>query len=55
MRKTIQRKLLTVIQLQTILKEVEATVNARPIVYLTRAQRCVYALAELNVFKVIYL
>ena len=32
-RKTIQRKLLTVIQLQTILKEVEATVNARPVVY----------------------
>ena len=33
MRKTIQRKLLTVIQLQTILKEVEATINARPLVY----------------------
>ena len=33
MRKTIQRKLLTVIQLQTILKEVEATINARPLMY----------------------
>ena len=33
MRKTIQRKHLTVIQLQTILKEVEATVNARPLGY----------------------
>ena len=33
MRKTIQKNLLTVIQLQTILKEVEATINARPLVY----------------------
>ena len=34
MRKTIQKNLLTVIQLQTILKEVEATINARPLVYI---------------------
>ena len=34
MRKTIQKTLLTVIQLQTILKEVEATINARPLVYI---------------------
>ena len=33
LRKTINRKLLTCIQLQTVLKEVEATVNARPLVY----------------------
>ena len=34
LRKTIDRKLLTCIQLQTVLKEVEATVNAWPLVYL---------------------
>ena len=34
MRKTIQKNLLTVIQLQTILKEVEATINARPLAYI---------------------
>ena len=35
LRKTIKRKLLTCIQLQTVLKEVEATVNARPLVYVS--------------------
>ena len=35
LRKTINRKLLTCIQLQTVLKEVEATVNARPFVYVS--------------------
>lgn len=33
LRKTLQRKLLTLVQLQTILKEVEAVVNTRPLVY----------------------
>lgn len=33
LRKTLHRTLLTQVQLQTILKEVEATVNARPLVY----------------------
>ena len=35
LRKTISRKLLTYIQLETILKEVVATVNARPLVYVS--------------------
>ena len=35
LRKTIKRKLLTCIQLQTVLKEVEATVNARSRVYVS--------------------
>ena len=34
-RKSINRKLLTYIQIETILKEVEATVNARPLVYVS--------------------
>lgn len=34
LRKTVSRKLLTYVQLQTVLKEVEATVNARPLVYI---------------------
>lgn len=33
LRKTINRKLLSYVQLQTVLKEVEAVVNARPLVY----------------------
>ena len=33
LRKTLNRKLLSLVQLQTVLKEVEATVNARPLVF----------------------
>ena len=33
LRKTLNRKLLSFIQLQTVLKEVEAVVNARPLIY----------------------
>ena len=33
LRLTINRRLLTYIQLQTVLKEVEATANARPFLY----------------------
>lgn len=33
LRKTLQRKLLKLVQLQTILKEIEAAINTRPLVY----------------------
>ena len=33
LRKTLGRNLLTLIQLQTLLKEVESVVNSRPLVY----------------------
>ena len=35
LRKTLSRKLLDFVQLQTILKEVESTVNSRPLVYVS--------------------
>ena len=33
LRKTIERRLLTTVQLQTLLKEIEAVLNSRPLVY----------------------
>ena len=33
LRKSVNRQLLTYVQLQTVLKEVESTVNSRPLVY----------------------
>lgn len=33
LRKCIGRRLLTVVQMQTILKEIEAVINSRPLVY----------------------
>ena len=35
LRKTLNRKLLDYVQLQTVLKEVEATINSRPLVYVS--------------------
>ena len=33
LRKTLQRKLLSITQLQTVLKEVESVINTRPLIY----------------------
>ena len=33
LRKTLHRRLLTQIHLQTVMKEIEATINTRPLVY----------------------
>jgi hypothetical protein len=33
LRKSLRHKFLTLVQMQTLLKEVEATVNSRPLVY----------------------